>query len=91
VQQNKHIVFCSTTLGGHLSWFEIGGERWFSRAAAAFLQKMANDVDLKALKQSRSSGTENGSVVRRTTTKNPKYLAHSHKLQDPEPNPLVDI
>jgi hypothetical protein len=91
VQQNKHIVFCSTTLGGHLSWFEIGGERWFSRAAASFLQKMANNVDLAALRKNRSSSSENGSIVRTTTTNNPKYNGLSHKLQDPEPSPLLDI
>ncbi|KAF2397195.1 hydrolase, alpha/beta fold family [Trichodelitschia bisporula] len=53
IKQSRHVVLCSTSLGGHLSWFEIGGERWFSRSACAFLQKMANEADLEALKKQR--------------------------------------
>jgi uncharacterized protein len=30
-KQNPYTVHCSTSLGGHLAWFEIGGSRWFSR------------------------------------------------------------
>ncbi len=28
---NKFAVLCLTSLGGHLSWFETGGGRWFSK------------------------------------------------------------
>ena len=28
---NPFTVLCTTTLGGHLSWFETGGGRWFSK------------------------------------------------------------
>lgn len=52
---------------------------------------MAYDVDLAALRKTRSSGAQNGSIVRTTTTKNPKYRGLAHKLQDPEPNPLIEI
>ena len=30
-QQNPFVLLCTTSLGGHLSWFEIGGGRWFSK------------------------------------------------------------
>ena len=28
---NPFAVLCTTSLGGHLSWFETGGERWFAK------------------------------------------------------------
>lgn len=31
IKQNPYVVMCSTSTGGHLSWFEIGGTRWFSK------------------------------------------------------------
>ncbi|KAL1311081.1 hypothetical protein AAFC00_001290 [Neodothiora populina] len=46
IKQNPYTVLCTTSLGGHLSWFEIGGTRWFSKPAANFLQKMADDIDV---------------------------------------------
>ena len=30
-QKNPYTVLCTTTLGGHLSWFETGGTRWFAK------------------------------------------------------------
>ncbi|KAK5242974.1 hypothetical protein LTR16_008169, partial [Cryomyces antarcticus] len=30
-EQNPYTVLCTTTTGGHLSWFESGGQRWFAR------------------------------------------------------------
>lgn len=29
--QNPYTVLCTTSLGGHLSWFESNGERWFAK------------------------------------------------------------
>jgi predicted alpha/beta-fold hydrolase len=29
--QNPYTVLVTTSLGGHLSWFEIGGGRWHAR------------------------------------------------------------
>ncbi|KAF2432224.1 AB-hydrolase YheT [Tothia fuscella] len=84
VQQNENVVLCSTTLGGHLSWFEIGGERWFSRVAEGFLRKMTTEVDLDALKNSRTSGTQEGSVLH--AKKKPVYHGVAKKLQNPEPH-----
>ena len=54
IKRNPNVVLCSTSLGGHLSHFEIGGERWFARVATAFLQKIANDLDWNAVSNARS-------------------------------------
>lgn len=35
IEQNPYAVLCTTSLGGHLSWFELGGGRWFSKAVSA--------------------------------------------------------
>lgn len=43
--QTPYGVLCTTSLGGHLSWFELGGDRWMARATEAFFQKMAREVD----------------------------------------------
>ena len=32
--RNPYTVLCTTSLGGHLSWFETGGGRWFARAVS---------------------------------------------------------
>lgn len=34
VQQTPYAVLCTTALGGHLSWFELGGGRWFAKAVS---------------------------------------------------------
>jgi len=34
VQQTPFGVLCTTSLGGHLSWFELGGGRWSARAVS---------------------------------------------------------
>ncbi|KAK5089917.1 hypothetical protein LTR05_000084 [Lithohypha guttulata] len=43
--QTPYGVLCTTSLGGHLSWFELGGGRWMARATEAFFQKIAREVD----------------------------------------------
>ncbi|OCL14433.1 carboxylesterase-like protein [Glonium stellatum] len=60
-KQNPYTVLCTTSLGGHLSWFELGGQRWFAKAIVAFLMKFATDIDI----ESSSSGNidSNGVVV----------------------------
>ena len=30
-RQNPYTVLCTTSLGGHLGWFEVGGGRWHSK------------------------------------------------------------
>lgn len=49
VEQTPYGVLCTTSLGGHLSWFELGGGRWFAKASTAFLQKMARNVDFESI------------------------------------------
>jgi uncharacterized protein len=34
VEQTPFGILCTTTLGGHLSWFELGGGRWFARVVS---------------------------------------------------------
>lgn len=31
VLQTPYVILCTTSLGGHLSWFERGGQRWHSK------------------------------------------------------------
>ncbi|EAA32152.2 AB-hydrolase YheT [Neurospora crassa] len=50
IKQNPYTVLCLTSLGGHLSWFELGGGRWHTRPICNFLNKMAFDIDLDAIK-----------------------------------------
>ena len=37
IQQTPYGVLCITSLGGHLSWFEFGGGRWYAKAVSPFL------------------------------------------------------
>jgi predicted alpha/beta-fold hydrolase len=49
VEETPYGVLCTTSLGGHLSWFELGGGRWFAKASTAYLQKMAREVDFNSI------------------------------------------
>ncbi|KAK4195803.1 Alpha/Beta hydrolase protein [Triangularia verruculosa] len=44
---NPYTVLCTTSLGGHLSWFEIGGGRWHPKPICNFLNAMAKEIDLE--------------------------------------------
>ncbi|KAK4459777.1 Alpha/Beta hydrolase protein [Cladorrhinum samala] len=48
-EQNPHTVLCTTSLGGHLSWFEVGGKRWFAKPIFNFLTSMVSEIDLDAI------------------------------------------
>ncbi|RDA95745.1 hypothetical protein CP533_5074 [Ophiocordyceps camponoti-saundersi (nom. inval.)] len=48
-EQNPSTVLVTSSLGGHLCWFESGGTRWFPRPICNFLNRMALDVDLETL------------------------------------------
>ncbi|KAI0019661.1 AB-hydrolase YheT [Xylariomycetidae sp. FL0641] len=48
-QQNPYTVLCTTSLGGHLGWFEIGGGRWHTKPICNFLNHMAFKVDLDSI------------------------------------------
>jgi predicted alpha/beta-fold hydrolase len=49
-------VLLSTSLGGHLSWFESGGGRWFAKPGAQFLQRVHNDLDLVSTETKQEMG-----------------------------------
>ncbi|KAJ5699639.1 hypothetical protein N7536_002652 [Penicillium majusculum] len=43
--QTPYGVMLTTSWGGHLGWFELGGSRWFVKPVANFLNKMAREID----------------------------------------------
>jgi len=45
VQTTPYGVLCTTPTGGHVSWFELGGTRWFAKVTTAFFQQMAGEID----------------------------------------------
>ncbi|CAI6328700.1 unnamed protein product [Periconia digitata] len=47
-RQNPYTVLCTTNWGGHLSWFQLGGKRWFATAIVSFLTKMHDEIDVSA-------------------------------------------
>ncbi|KAA6407255.1 MAG: alpha beta fold family [Lasallia pustulata] len=47
-KQNPYTVLCTTSVGGHLGWFETAGGRWFAKPATQFLMKMAEGIDRPA-------------------------------------------
>ncbi|KAK0635524.1 Alpha/Beta hydrolase protein [Bombardia bombarda] len=53
-KHNPNTVLCTTSLGGHLSWFELGGGRWFAHPISNFLNYMATEIDLETVKPSAS-------------------------------------
>ncbi|EXJ80479.1 hypothetical protein A1O1_08624 [Capronia coronata CBS 617.96] len=64
VQQTPYGVLCTTPGGGHLSWFELGGRRWFPRVTTPFFQKMAREVDLDAISKVEGDGKLEGQISR---------------------------
>lgn len=47
-KQNPYTVLCTTSLGGHLSWFEPGSGRWHAKPICNFLKIMANEISLES-------------------------------------------
>ncbi|KAJ5934002.1 hypothetical protein N7454_006331 [Penicillium verhagenii] len=43
--QTPYGVMMTTSWGGHLGWFELGGSRWFVKPVNNFLNKMAKEID----------------------------------------------
>ncbi|ORY71617.1 hydrolase, alpha/beta fold family [Pseudomassariella vexata] len=58
VKQNPYTVLCTTSLGGHLGWFEPGGGRWHSRPVTNFMNYMAFEADLEPLQSKSNGGTK---------------------------------
>ncbi|RAQ53038.1 alpha/beta hydrolase domain containing protein 1 [Aspergillus flavus] len=48
IGQTPYGVMMTTSWGGHLGWFELGGSRWFVKPVTNFFNLMAKDVDLEA-------------------------------------------
>lgn len=68
-KQNPMTVLLTTSLGGHLSWFELGGGRWFAKPVFSFLTRVAKEVDFDKLK-----GEEH--IVRTAADKRGKSPGH---------------
>ncbi|KAF4120469.1 uncharacterized protein GMORB2_2907 [Geosmithia morbida] len=64
-EQNPNTVLLTTSLGGHLCWFEYGGTRWYTRPVDNFLNHMAFETDLAGLDPSEEP-TVSGNEARRT-------------------------
>ncbi|KAL2871287.1 putative hydrolase, alpha/beta fold family [Aspergillus lucknowensis] len=45
--QTPYGVMMTTSWGGHLGWFEFGGDRWFVKPVTNFLNMMVKRVDLE--------------------------------------------
>ncbi|KAI0005171.1 AB-hydrolase YheT [Xylariaceae sp. FL0662B] len=56
VERNPYAVLCTTSLGGHLGWFEIGGGRWHGKPVCNFLNHMAFEVDLDSINHEVTGG-----------------------------------
>lgn len=37
VKVTPYVILCTTTMGGHLGWFETGGARWFVKPVSLAL------------------------------------------------------
>ncbi|KAI1076278.1 AB-hydrolase YheT [Whalleya microplaca] len=59
-EQNPYTVLCTTSLGGHLGWFEIGGGRWHGKPVYNFLNHMAFEVDLDSIDHKVNGGSKSG-------------------------------
>ncbi|KAF5709858.1 embryogenesis abundant [Fusarium mundagurra] len=49
-KQNPNTVLLTSSLGGHLCWFETSGDRWFTKPVANFLNHLAFKTDLNDLR-----------------------------------------
>ncbi|KAE8353556.1 AB-hydrolase YheT [Aspergillus coremiiformis] len=47
IEQTPYGVMMTTSWGGHLGWFEFGGDRWFVKPVTNFLNLMAKEIDFK--------------------------------------------
>lgn len=48
-KQNPNTVLLTTSMGGHLCWFESGGGRWHARAIPNWFNYLAFNVDLDSI------------------------------------------
>ncbi|KIX10601.1 uncharacterized protein Z518_01685 [Rhinocladiella mackenziei CBS 650.93] len=89
VQQTPFGVLCTTTTGGHLSWFELGGTRWFAKVTTAFFQKMAHEIDLDAVPKTDVNGVQHEGEISRQQREplTPIFEPMRRKLHLPVPEP----
>ncbi|KAI0205420.1 carboxylesterase-like protein [Astrocystis sublimbata] len=52
--KNPYTILCTTSLGGHIGWFEIGGGRWHAKPVYNFLSHMAFEIDHSSIDPSAS-------------------------------------
>ncbi|EGC48407.1 medium-chain fatty acid ethyl ester synthase/esterase [Histoplasma capsulatum var. duboisii H88] len=87
IKQTPYGVMCTTSWGGHLSWFEYGGTRWFTKPITTFLTKMATEIDLDA--PYNIEGADAQEINRKTQQQNtyvdpmPKFFAMRRKMDLP--------
>ncbi|TDZ74106.1 putative esterase [Colletotrichum trifolii] len=63
-KKNPYTVLCTTSLGGHLCWFEPGGGRWHAKPVTNFFNHMAFNVDHDSLPpKSNNAQVTNGTAV----------------------------
>ncbi|CAF9916845.1 MAG: hypothetical protein GOMPHAMPRED_001120 [Gomphillus americanus] len=57
---NPYTVLCATAMGGHLSWFETGGTRWFAKPLSNFFTRIAEcrEIDPQTKKDTALAGED---------------------------------
>jgi len=56
-RQNPDTILLTTSMGGHLCWFESGGSRWYTKPVYNFLNHMAFETDLEGVQPSKDPDT----------------------------------
>lgn len=62
-RQNPNTILLTTSLGGHLCWFEWGGSRWLTKPVNNFLNHIALKVDFDSIKPTKQVHYSEGSVT----------------------------
>ncbi|KAJ4147980.1 hypothetical protein LMH87_002471 [Akanthomyces muscarius] len=62
-RQNPNTILLTTSLGGHLCWFEWGGSRWLTKPVNNFLNHMAFKADLDSVLPTKEPQAEQASVT----------------------------
>ncbi|KAI9786883.1 MAG: hypothetical protein M1839_005114 [Geoglossum umbratile] len=81
IKQNPYVVLCTTSGGGHLSWFKLGGERWFTKPITGFFTKMAEEVELVPTNDRSASSTIGSDNAEPDAIERPHFLPMRRKFQ----------
>ncbi|KAJ6783781.1 hypothetical protein PWT90_04384 [Aphanocladium album] len=57
-RQNPNTILLTTSLGGHLCWFETGGSRWLTKPVNNFFNYMAFEADFESLTPTKEAATD---------------------------------